>query len=1102
MGFCGHCGVPMLLGVIYHSRFNMFFDNVGIYRRTLTIGSPFARRTVVTDRSSEDRAKFLEEHGYTRAELQENVDLLGYSFDARIFPRSRFLEKLGLSPTDCPLWILAAAEDKRFCQTLGVRLETYLDFMFDLRRSQRQTKRSDLGRACFSLVMYQLLLRAAAMLCFETHRGCISASCSLESAAKTALGRWVRHVTPVTMDVWSIEMLECLDVPELLPGSPEAKSHHEAEDGEMNSYETVLNLANTMMGSGVLAVPYAFGLTNYWAVLLLFVVVGLTAFTACLIGEKLKMARCKALGGSHPISRDYTYLAEISYGHCGKCVVAVITVLEVWVAAVTFLVMNGSNIQGLLGVSEIQAVLVCTLVSSVMIFIPLRIYAYVSLASLVALLMASMCFLGDLSTISTAKWSYPELQLEPHVGNFFRAYGLFIFCFAGHPCLPALHEGMQHTERWTGCVSWSFSIAAVFYLVLGLVTYLAHGDDLHPVFTKDMSISWLKHMTAAFFAVKIQLTTPVLMRVVLQSMQIWPEGRHVNEFIQNSLPVALVILLTGTSACFLAGEVAALASFVGALLVNLTSIVIPCVMYARLSVWSQQPGKNKVKLVMCGVLVVFGLVTAVAGTYLAEETAEAKNSVPRTASHKFLKDTGEYTVTPVLLRHLGSGQYLAISESDLEDKKIRYNQVMKSTILALCLANSVVPVASDERAAGTLSEMLAKIHSEEFENNFFVGDAFLEKPTPGKEAAAGCILDKVDAIVKENGVTDFVNDLQALSQDCVADVSSAYALLEAVNSRQKDAASTAPKVAAMLIRAVEKRTSKEKIRDSFFRGGIPRAQKRGWAMWHCGKKREDVDEFRQYCSEVISGVSENLCTHYEREIQQLTTDLVNCRSQLSRCAELLAQQLDKEKTYRDIIQKLAESSLRVLQTTPPSLDESMKKQLHDMLEAMHVQNSSLFEDGFGQLHEHKRLAETHLMTSAELQNQGEAIKKELDSIMELLKEPPVRVAKFQLAQPQGLSNQAVQSATKVPQRSEQQRSEARPATGGSGCPTGPCQDFRSEVPKWNPAEAASRLLSTGVPPGAGGAGGAVPLVATQTATQKVGLQEKSQVRFQFGQKSS
>ena len=41
-------------------------------------------------------------------------------------------------------------------------------------------------------------------------------------------------------------------------------------------------------------------------------------------------------------------------------------------------------------------------------------------------------------------------------------------------------------------------------------------------------------------------------------------------------------------------------------------------------------------------------------------------------------------------------------------------------------------------------------------------------------------------------------------------------------------------------------------------------------------------------------------------------------------------------------------------------------------------------------------------------------------------------------------------------------------------------------------EAASRLLSTGVPPGAGGASATV-------ATQKG--PEKSQVRFQFGQSS-
>mmetsp|Transcript_117077 Transcript_117077/g.278109 ORF Transcript_117077/g.278109 Transcript_117077/m.278109 type:complete len:265 (+) Transcript_117077:71-865(+) len=185
---------------------------------------------------------------------------------------------------------------------------------------------------------------------------------------------------------------------------------------------------------------------------------------------------------------------------------------------------------------------------------------------------------------------------------------------------------------------------------------------------------------------------------------------------------------------------------------------------------------------------------------------------------------------------------------------------------------------------------------------------------------------------------------------------------------------------------------------------------------HCGEKREDFDPFRQFCSEVISNASENLCLQYEREIQQLTTDLVNCRSQLSRCAELLTQQLDKEKTYRDIIQKLSESSLRVLQAQPPSLDESMKQQMHQMLEAMHVQNASLFEDGFGQLHQHKALAETHLMTSSELQNQGEAVRHELENILAILKEPPVRSARFELPGPQAKGSTTLAlSQTPAPQ---------------------------------------------------------------------------------------
>lgn len=64
-----------------------------------------------------------------------------------------------------------------------------------------------------------------------------------------------------------------------------------------------------------------------------------------------------------------------------------------------------------------------------------------------------------------------------------------------------------------------------------------HGSILHPITSGDSHherVIWKHDTSFKSFqkfgcltkAVKIQLTTPVLLRVVLVSMQIWPEGWH------------------------------------------------------------------------------------------------------------------------------------------------------------------------------------------------------------------------------------------------------------------------------------------------------------------------------------------------------------------------------------------------------------------------------------------------------------------------------------------------------------------------------------------------------------------------------------------------
>ena len=66
-----------------------------------------------------------------------------------------------------------------------------------------------------------------------------------------------------------------------------------------------------------------------------------------------------------------------------------------------------------------------------------------------------------------------------------------------------------------------------------------------------------------------------------------------------------------------------------------------------------------------------------------------------------------------------------------------------NSLCQILLAAALLLARCDERAAGSLTEMLAKIHSEEFENNFFDGEVFLTAPANEKEESAGCILDKV-----------------------------------------------------------------------------------------------------------------------------------------------------------------------------------------------------------------------------------------------------------------------------------------------------------------------------------------------------------------------
>ncbi|CAJ1443503.1 unnamed protein product [Effrenium voratum] len=123
-------------------------------------------------------------------------------------------------------------------------------------------------------------------------------------------------------------------------------------------------------------------------------------------------------------------------------------------------------------------------------------------------------------------------------------------------------------------------------------------------------------------------------------------------------------------------------------------------------------------------------------------------------------------------------------------------------------------------------------------------------------------------------------------------------------------------------------------------------------------------------------------------------DILLYRGELARCADLLAFQLGKEKEYHNMLENICGNSSMLVGKAAEvgqkhGAHEATKQQMHQLLEEMFTGGKGALADSFGSLDEHRQLAEKHLMSSAELQNQNAAIAKELDNILQTLNVPPV-----------------------------------------------------------------------------------------------------------------
>eukprot|EP00747_Dinoflagellata_sp_TGD_P192689 gnl/TRDRNA2_/TRDRNA2_57849_c0_seq1.p1 gnl/TRDRNA2_/TRDRNA2_57849_c0~~gnl/TRDRNA2_/TRDRNA2_57849_c0_seq1.p1 ORF type:complete len:493 (+),score=62.23 gnl/TRDRNA2_/TRDRNA2_57849_c0_seq1:56-1480(+) len=398
------------------------------------------------------------------------------------------------------------------------------------------------------------------------------------------------------------------------------------EEGSPSQFQAICNLTNIMVGVGMINMP--FGMAAAGGVLgslIMVSVVILMFFTGSLVGDALaRTTKELELRGVPKECRDFAALADVAFGAVGKRIVAFIFVGEMWMVMETMIVLFGTNLNVLSGLSREFGITACTLLTFVLLLCSARFQSYISMFSLFAISFAASALLVNGLALPDGSDTPPFVDYHPwwRPEGAMTMVGLSLFSFAAHPALPSVYWTMKDPEKhFQLALAAAFSLAMLFYLSVAFIGFFFFGDFVDQAFTvnlgKDLhghrlpNLSFLGLITSAGFVMKLQGTTPLILRPVATVLQELA-GLQWKESPKCLLASGAVFAtISWVVAVIFADQCAILAGLCGCLMTMSTSIVFPTWMYVRIR--SKDLRRSQCALLL--LVGMFGVFFALYGTY-------------------------------------------------------------------------------------------------------------------------------------------------------------------------------------------------------------------------------------------------------------------------------------------------------------------------------------------------------------------------------------------------------------------------------------------------------------------------------------------------------
>jgi solute carrier family 32 (vesicular inhibitory amino acid transporter) len=406
-------------------------------------------------------------------------------------------------------------------------------------------------------------------------------------------------------------------------------------------FQCTFNLANILMGVGLLGLPYVYSIAGYYGGTFCLLSFGsITWYTSILIGRTLNgdprpsymfydspytsQTKIRML----PQITSFPDIARCAFGEIGCIVLSLVLYFELFSCIAIFFVSIGDHLHQLIpSVSATTHVIIVgciSMIPTIVLHTP-ALLSYLSMVgtfattAVVLAVIASAFFEGNIAQQVSdqehlmitppyhVKWKSEGLTL---------GFGLVAYCFSGHAIIPSIYTSMQRPQDFDRMVTYTFLLVVCCCLAVAFSGYYIFGSTVQDQVT--LSLERSSHAVTAMKALTWLMVMTAFSKVTLT---MFPLALGMEEivapFLSNERMVEIAsatikLLLTSLALCvsIFFPSFSLLCSFVGVICSMTVSVIFPAAAHLKMF------GSNLsfLEKIIDWMFIILGIVMGVAGT--------------------------------------------------------------------------------------------------------------------------------------------------------------------------------------------------------------------------------------------------------------------------------------------------------------------------------------------------------------------------------------------------------------------------------------------------------------------------------------------------------